>query len=55
MDNGLTRVNGKLRLDILEFDIFLDDMFDKCNNIEEIEWLSEMLSGSVEKITDERR
>lgn len=55
MNNGLTRrKDGKLSLNTLEFDIFLDYMFDKCNGAEEVEWLSEQLIGSVDKITNER-
>jgi|GEM_PF-4447510 len=47
--------DGKLFLDTLEFDIYLDNMFDKCENNKEIDWLSEQLIGSVEKITNERQ
>ena len=48
-------VNGKLVLKSLDLEIFLGEMFLKCNTDEEIEWLQEQISEALEVIVDEAK
>jgi hypothetical protein len=46
--------DGKLVLKSLDLEIFIGDMFGKCKNQHEIDWLQEQLSSCVECSADER-
>lgn len=46
---------GRLRIDSLSLQIFLGDLFEKCETREEIEWLQDQLTESVELIAEEAR
>ena len=48
-------VNGKLVLKSLDLEIFLGEMFLKCNTDEEIEWLQEQISEVLDVIVDEAK
>ena len=48
-------VNGKLVLKFLDLEIFLGEMFLKCNTDEEIEWLQEQISEALDVIVDEAK
>ena len=48
-------VNGKLVLKYLDLEIFLGEMFLKCNTDEEIEWLQEQISEALDVIVDEAK
>ena len=48
-------VNGKLVLKSLDLEIFLGEMFLKCNTDEEIEWLQEQILGALDVIVDEAK
>ena len=48
------REDGKLRLNSLDLQIFLGDIFVKCKNEHEVEWLQEQVSSCVEGIAEER-
>lgn len=48
-------VNGKLVLKSLDLEIFLGEMFLKCNTDEEIEWLQEQISEALDVIVDEAK
>ena len=48
-------VNGKLVLKSLDLEIFLGEMFLKCNTDEEIEWLQEQISETLDVIVDEAK
>lgn len=45
--------SGKLFLQSLDLEIFLADLFVKCKNEREVEWLKEQLQESVEVIAEE--
>lgn len=38
----------------LDFEITLGDMFMKCKNVREAQWLADQLRGAVEVICDEK-
>lgn len=40
--------NGKLSFDDLGFELFVGGLFDKCNNIQELEWLEERMVEVIE-------
>ena len=40
--------NGRLGLDSFGFELFIDDLFDKCKNVEELEWLGERMMEIIE-------
>lgn len=40
--------NGKLGFDSLGFELFIDDLFDKCKNVQELEWLEERMVEIIE-------
>lgn len=44
----------KLFFQSLDFEIMLADMFMKCRNVREAQWLADQLQGIVEGICDER-
>lgn len=48
------RLDGKLRLQSLNLQIFFGDMFAKCKNEHEVEWVQEQLQGHVEGTAEER-
>ena len=48
-------INGKLVLKSLDLEIFLGEMFLKCNTDEEIEWLQEQISEALDVIVDEAK
>ena len=48
-------INGKLVLKSLDLEIFLGEMFLKCNTDEEIEWLQERISEALDVIVDEAK
>ena len=48
-------VNAKLVLKPLDLEIFLGEMFLKCNTDEEIEWLQEQISEVLDVIVDEAK
>ncbi|MEY8001562.1 hypothetical protein AB8U03_15440 [Clostridium sp. Mt-5] len=50
----LDRKNGKLAFNCLDAQIFLGDMFAKCKNEHEVEWVQEQLKDCVEGIAEER-
>lgn len=47
--------DGRLRLQGLDLEIFLGDLFLKCNSEEEIDWLQEQINEAVNLIADEAR
>lgn len=46
---------GKLKLNSLNLQIFLGDLFEKCEDEHEIEWLQNQIIECTECIADERR
>lgn len=50
----LSRENGKLKLDSLDMEIFIGDLFAKCNKEKEINWLEEQLQSMIEYLAEER-
>ena len=44
----------KLVFQSLDFKIMLGDMFMKCRNVREAQWLAEQLQGAVEVICEEK-
>ena len=46
---------GKLVLNTLDLQIFLGDLFEKCEDEHEIMWLTDEIKGITEYIADERR
>ena len=38
----------------LDFEIMLGDMFEKCKNVREAQWLADQLQGAVEVICEEK-
>ena len=40
--------SGRLGLDSFGFELFVDDLFDKCKNVEELEWLEERMMEIIE-------
>lgn len=36
--------DGKLCLDYLRFTLFIDELFDECKNLHELEWLEEEIT-----------
>lgn len=47
--------NGTLALKHLDLEIFLGEMFLKCKSEEEIDWLKEEISATVDLISHEAR
>ena len=47
--------NGTLSLKHLDLEIFLGELFLKCNSEEEIDWLQKEISETVDAIADEAR
>lgn len=47
--------NGKLVLKSLDLQIFLGDLFEKCENEHEIEWLQNQITECTECIAEERK
>ena len=45
--------NDKLVFQSLDFEIMLGDMFMKCKNVSEAQWLADQLQGAVEVICEE--
>ena len=45
---------GKLVFQSLDFEIMLGDMFMKCKNVKEAQWLADQLQGAVEVICEEK-
>lgn len=50
----LDRKDGKLRLQSLDLQIFLADLYAKCKNEHEVEWLQEQLQSCVEGEAENR-
>jgi len=50
----LSRENGKLKLNSLDLEIFIGDLFAKCNTEKEINWLEEQLQLMIECLAEER-
>ena len=46
--------NDKLVFQSLDFEIMLGDMFMKCRNVREAQWLADQLQGAVEVICEEK-
>jgi hypothetical protein len=46
--------DGKLRLNSLDFEIFIGDLFQQCENESEIGWLKDNLIPVIEGTADER-
>ena len=46
--------NDKLVFQSLDFEIMLGDMFMKCRNVREAQWLADQLQGAVEVVCEER-
>ncbi len=46
--------NGKLQFQSLDFQILIGDMFSKCKNEHEVEWVQEQLQSCVECEAEER-
>ncbi|HBG6317791.1 TPA: hypothetical protein ACGI4L_001480 [Clostridioides difficile] len=44
---------GKLMLNSLDLEIFLDDLFHRCKNKHEVEWLEQSIAEHVEKVAEE--
>ena len=44
----------KLIFQSLDFEIMLDDMFMKCRNVREAQWLADQLQGAVEVVCEEK-
>lgn len=44
----------KLVFQSLDFEIMLGDMFMKCRNVREAQWLADQLQGAVEVICEEK-
>ena len=44
----------KLVFQNLDFEIMLGDMFMKCRNVKEAQWLAERLQNEIESICDEK-
>lgn len=40
--------DGRLNFDSFGFELFVDDLFDKCKNVEELEWLEERMMEIIE-------
>ena len=47
--------NGTLSLKHLDLEVFLGELFFKCNSEEEIDWLQKEISETVDAIADEAR
>ena len=45
---------GKLVFQSLDFEILMGDMFMKCKNVTEAQWLADQLQGAVEVICEEK-
>lgn len=45
---------GTLFFQSLDFEIMLRDMFNKCKNVTERQWLADQLQGAVEVVCDEQ-
>lgn len=39
---------GNLNFDSLGFELFAGDLFDKCKNVQELEWLEEQMVEIIE-------
>ena len=57
MENGGKKMlkrneKGNLNFDSLGFELFVGGLFDKCKNVQEIEWLEERMVEIIE-ITEE--
>jgi hypothetical protein len=50
----LDRKDGKLRLQSLDLQIFLADLYAECKNEHEVEWLQDALTECVEGEAEER-
>nr|DAI90587.1 MAG TPA: hypothetical protein [Caudoviricetes sp.] len=50
----LDRKNGKLAFKCLDAQIFLGNMFAKCKNEHEVEWLQEQLQSCIEGEAENR-
>lgn len=46
--------NGRLKLNGLELEVFIDDLFQKCNTTKEIEWINDELNSMLD-VCYERR
>jgi hypothetical protein len=46
---------GRLILNSLDLQIFLGDLFEKCEDEHEIRWLQDEITGVTDCIADERR
>ena len=45
--------NGKLKINMLDLQILIGDMFNLCKTEHEIEFVSEAIIGTAENITEE--
>ncbi|WP_195540477.1 hypothetical protein [Eubacterium maltosivorans] len=45
----------KLYLDQLGLEILIGGLFDKCKNLDELEWVEEQLTDTIELISEEYR
>ncbi|MGL5712230.1 MAG: hypothetical protein ACRCX2_04370 [Paraclostridium sp.] len=45
---------GTLQVNTLELDIFMGELFLNCNTEKEVEFISELITGSLEKTSEER-
>lgn len=50
----LDRKDGKLNFKSLDCQIFLGDLYEKCKNEHEVEWLQDALTECVDCIAEER-
>lgn len=46
--------NGNLKINTLDLQILIGDMFELCKNEHEVEFISENIIGTVENISEER-
>ena len=46
--------HDKLVFQSLDFEIMLTDMFMKCRNVKEAQWLADQLQGAIEVICEEK-
>lgn len=46
--------NGKLQVNTVSLNLFFGDMFLKCDNVRQVEWLHNNLVSAVELAADER-
>lgn len=45
---------GKLVMQSLDMEIFIGELFEKCQTEHEVEWVQKELTGTIDTIADER-